>query len=110
MPRLVRLFVIQSLIGAGVATVFVALLLALDVANLWYLVTHTRGGVLAAIVLWVHFAAVFAGVQFAISVMRLADVEGDREGPRGGPPEPVRVEALGRLPIIGRKRASGRPD
>lgn len=110
MPRLVRLYISQSLIGIGLATVFVALLLVLDVANLWYLVTHTRGGILAAIVLWVHFAAVFAGVQFAISVMRLGEVEDDPEGPRGGPPEPVRVTAHAGLPIIGRKRASGRPD
>jgi hypothetical protein len=57
--------------------VFVALLLWFDIANLWHLVTHSSDGPLAVLILWVANGIVFAGVQFAIAVMRMKDDDDD---------------------------------
>ena len=82
MPKLIRLYITQVAIGFGIAGVFVALLLWFDIANLWHLVTHSDKGVLAVVILWIANGIVFAGVQFAIAVMRLKDDDDDE--PRGG--------------------------
>ncbi len=88
MPRLVRLYISQVLIGFGLSAAFVTVLLWANVANLWHLVSHAQAGWLAVLMLWVFNGIVFAGVQFGISVMRLQDSD-DR--PVGGPKLPVRV-------------------
>ncbi|SEL11168.1 hypothetical protein SAMN05443999_103333 [Roseovarius azorensis] len=82
MPKLIRLYITQVAIGFGIAGAFVALLLWFDIANLWHLVTHSDKGVLAVVILWIANGIVFAGVQFAIAVMRLKDNDDDE--PRGG--------------------------
>ena len=41
MPKLIKLYITQVAIGFGIAGVFVALLLWFNIANLWYLVSHT---------------------------------------------------------------------
>ena len=93
MPELVRLYIRQTAIGFGLSAVFVALLFWFNVANLWHLVTHTEGGMLAGFLLFMFNGIVFSGVQFGISVMRMAEREDD--GPRGGTRQhatvPVRV-------------------
>lgn len=81
MPRLVRLYILHTLIGFLIAAVFVALLFWFDVAGLWHLVTHTEGGGLAAFLLWMFNGIVFSGVQFGIAVMNLAETP---ERPGGG--------------------------
>lgn len=81
MPELVRLYIRQCFIGFLLALVFTGLLLALNVVNLWHLVTHTQGGWLAVVMLVVFNTIVFAGVQFGISVMRMA--EDDTPSDRG---------------------------
>ncbi len=96
MPRLVRLYIVQSLIGFGISAGFVAMLLWFNVANLWHLVTHTDVGLLAVFLLWLFNGIVFAGVQFGISVMRLSEPEdGDDGGKRDAvpalEPAPVRI-------------------
>ncbi|MEN8894321.1 hypothetical protein [Planktotalea arctica] len=99
MPRLIRLYITQVLIGFGISAAFVGLLLWLNVMNLWHLVTHSSDGVLAVFILWVLNGIVFAGVQFAIAVMRMAG--SDDDGPRGGTRQrvlmdlsrPVRIKA-----------------
>ena len=73
MPRLIRLYILQILAGFGLSTVFVGILLWQNVANLYHLVTHTEAGLLAVFLLWLFNGLVFAGVQFAISVMRMQD-------------------------------------
>ncbi|MEM0935009.1 MAG: hypothetical protein AAF646_17845 [Pseudomonadota bacterium] len=100
MPKLVRLYIIQSAIGFAIAAAFVAMLLWFNVANLWHLVTHTDAGPLAAFLLWLFNGIVFSGVQFGISVMRLAETPKGRDGGRRDPlpvvapaPLPVRAEA-----------------
>ena len=71
MPRLVRLYIVQSLWGFVIAACFVVGLLWFDVARLGYLATHSASGPFAIFLLWAHMGLVFAGVQFAIAVMRL---------------------------------------
>jgi hypothetical protein len=95
MPKLIRLYIQQVLIGFALSAIFVAGLLWANVANLWHLVSASDAGVLAVVLLWVFNGIVFAGVQFSIAIMRLED-----KGPgAGGPPlrtelqtVPVRVE------------------
>lgn len=73
MPKLIRLYIFQVLIGFGLSAIFVSLLLYLNVANLWHLVTNTSGGTVAVVMLFMFNGIVFAGVQFSIAIMRLAD-------------------------------------
>lgn len=95
MPSLIKMYITQCLIGFGLATVFVAGLLYMNVANLWHLVVNTDGGFLALAMLWVANGLVFAGVQFGIAVMRMQ--ERDSDGPRGGGKLiPIRVEETSR--------------
>lgn len=86
MPKLVRLYITNVAIGFALAVVFVALLVWTDVANLRHLVLDTDMGWIAALMMVVFNGIVFAGAQFAIAVMRLAEPP---EGPRGGRPAPV---------------------
>jgi hypothetical protein len=82
MPKLVRLYITQVLVGFALALAFVALLLGLDVAGLRHLVLGTEMGWLGGVMLFVFNGIVFAGVQFGISIMRLAE---DEDGaPPGG--------------------------
>lgn len=86
LPELVRLYLRNIALGFLLALVFTGLLLALDVAHLRHLTLETTGGWLAIVMLVVFNTIVFAGVQFAIAVMRMAD-PGD--GPRRGNPAPL---------------------
>ena len=90
MPKLIRLYIVNVLIGFALAALFVGLMLWFNVANLWHLVTHSDKGLLAVLVLWLANGIVFAGVQFAIAVMRLKDDDDDE--PRGGRRAPIRVD------------------
>lgn len=80
MPALVRLYIRHVLIGFLLGGLFTALLLWLNVANLWHLVTSTRGGWLAVLMLAMFNSFVFSGVQFAIAVMGMAEEEGQGGG------------------------------
>ncbi|APX21610.1 hypothetical protein GCM10011326_10450 [Salipiger profundus] len=98
MPRLVRLYILQTLMGFGLSTVFVGLLLWQNVANLYHLVTSTDAGLLAVFLLWLFNGLVFAGAQFAISIMRMQDTDTPPSGGKRAPtvtmqPVPVRVAA-----------------
>ena len=77
MPKLVSLYIRQVIIGYLLSAVFVALLLAFNIGNLWHLVTHASGGWIAAFMLFVFNGIVFAGVQFGISIMRMAEDDSD---------------------------------
>ncbi len=102
MPDLVRLYIRHVAIGFALATIFTALLLWLNVANLWHLVTHAPGGTLAVILLVVFNGIVFSGVQFGIAITGMARATGSDDGEddgRGAVPAlhpvavPVRVDA-----------------
>lgn len=97
MPNLVRLYIRQTLIGFAIAVAFVAMLLWFNVANLWHLVTATPEGPLAVFLLVMFHGIVFSGVQFGISVMRMAERKdggdrGTRAPQHATVPVPVRVE------------------
>jgi TRAP-type C4-dicarboxylate transport system permease small subunit len=89
MPKLIRLYIVSCAIGFAIAAAFVAGLIALDVAHLRHLVFGSPMGWLAAGMMVMFNGVVFAGVQFAIAVMRLAEPE---DGPRGGHKRPIRVD------------------
>jgi hypothetical protein len=89
------MYILQVLAGFGLAGIFVALLLWFNVANLWTLISRSPEGWIAVIMLVMFNGVVFAGVQFAISVMRLAeddDTGGGKRQPQASA-EPVRVMA-----------------
>ena len=89
MPKLIRMYITNVLIGFGIAAAFVAMLLYFNLANLWHLVTHSDAGILAVVILWFANGIVFAGVQFAIAVMRMKDEDNDSGGGRR---DPIRVD------------------
>ncbi|AAV95045.1 hypothetical protein KQ247_17710 [Ruegeria pomeroyi] len=96
MPRLIRLYVTQVLVGFAISAVFIAGLLWLDIAGLRGLIVRSDSALLAVFMLWFMNGIVFAGVQFAWKIMSLAE---DDTPPRGGSkvsdlrPVPVRQEA-----------------
>ncbi|MFZ7093114.1 hypothetical protein [Primorskyibacter sp. 2E233] len=94
MPQLIRLYIRQVIAGFGLSAIFVALLLKFDVANLWHLVTHSDGGMVAVLMLWVFNGIVFAGVQFGISIMRMADHDDTSGGKRQSQVTPVKARVL----------------
>jgi uncharacterized membrane protein len=81
MPKLIRLYIVSVAIGFALSAVFLVLLVWLDIAGLRHLVLETASGGIAAVMLFVMNGIVFAAVQFAIAIMRLAD---DDDEPRGG--------------------------
>ena len=83
MPKLIRMYIVNVLIGFAIAAAFVAMLLYFNIANLWHLVTHSDIGWLAVLILWISNGVIFAGVQFGIAVMRMKD--DDDDGPRWRP-------------------------
>lgn len=96
MPKLVRLYISQVLIGFGISAAFVAVLLWFNVANLYHLVTQTSGGTVALIALWVLNGIVFAGVQFGIAIMRMAE---DNDSSGGGKRDALPVMLAEPVPV-----------
>ncbi len=84
MPKLIRLYIASVAIGFALSAVFLGLLVWLDIAGLGGLVLGSASGGAAALMLFVMNGIVFAGVQFAISISRLADDDTDDDNPRGG--------------------------
>ncbi|MBU2942128.1 hypothetical protein Q8W37_05885 [Shimia thalassica] len=102
MPKLIRLYITQVIAGFGLSAIFVGLLLYFNVGNLWHLVTSTSGGAIAVVMLFMFNGIVFAGVQFSITIMRLAKDDTPGGGKRDDLPImprqmiPVKVEATKR--------------
>ena len=105
MPKLIRLYITHVLIGFAIAAAFVAMLLWFNVANLWHLVTHSDVGLMAVAILWISNGIVFAGVQFAIAVMRMKDA-GDK--PAGGRGIGVPVMQPVPVPVAAKSRKDAR--
>ena len=99
MPRLIRLYIVQVVAGFGLSALFVAMLLWLDVARLGSLIRGSDVGLVALIMLWVFNGIVFAGVQFGLSVMRLAQDDtsggGGRRQARALRPAVAAVRVIG---------------
>ncbi len=77
MPQIARFYMRHCLIGFAVAAVFVALLLWFNVANLAHLIFSSPSWALALFMLWFFNGIVFAGVQFGIAVMAMAEPTDD---------------------------------
>lgn len=93
MPKLISLYIRHVLIGFGLAAVFVAALLWMNVGNLWHLVSTSDVGIMAVIMLFFGNGIVFSGVQFAITIMRM----GEDDEPRGGRRIPVATNIPARI-------------
>jgi hypothetical protein len=98
MPKLIKLYIVNVAIGFALAGLFLGLMLALNLGGLRHLILDTPSGWIAGLMFFVANGIVFAGVQFAIAVMGLAE---DDTGPRGGLRAPtlvpVKVEAKAAL-------------
>lgn len=92
MPKIIRFYIINCLIGFAAAGAFTGLVFYFNVANLWHLVSGSDIGLMAAFVFFMLNGIVFAGVQTAVAVMLLAEKD-EGDGPQGGTPVPVRVAA-----------------
>jgi hypothetical protein len=86
MPKLIRFYILHCLIGFAIAGAFTGAVLWFNVANIGHLVSSSPIGWLAITVFWVLNGLVFAGVQFAVAVMLMADKD---EDPPGGTALPV---------------------
>jgi hypothetical protein len=73
MPALIQLYIRNVLIGFALSAVFVAALMWLNVGNLWHLISTSPAGWTAGLMLFMFNGIVFAGVQFAIAIMRMED-------------------------------------
>lgn len=91
MPKLIRLYVTHVLIGFALSALFTGLLLWLNVANLWSLVSRSDMGLVAVGMLWFTNGIVFAGVQFGWAVMNMAETP---KGPRRGTPITPTLQAV----------------
>jgi hypothetical protein len=103
MPKLIKLYITNVAYGFVLSAVFLALLLWLDVAGIRHLILNSDVGYIAAGMIFMMNGVVFASVQFAIAVMRLAE---DPEGPKGGnrAPDvtrPIRVEVTAKGKVAG---------
>ncbi|SLN52225.1 hypothetical protein PEL8287_02744 [Roseovarius litorisediminis] len=108
MPKLIRLYITNVLIGFGIAGVFVGMLLYFNIGNLWHLISTSDKGWLALVILWVANGIVFAGVQFAIAVMKMKD-DDDDDGPGGGKRQHVAMRReFATIPVrVDKGRAQG---
>lgn len=103
MPKLVQMYIRHVLIGFAISAVFVAGLLYLNVANLWHLISTSDLGWVAVLMLFMFNGIVFAGVQFGISVMRMAE----DDTPAGGRKQ--RLEVM-RSPALVPVTAKAKPE
>ena len=87
-PDLIRLYIKSCAYGFVLSAIFVGSLLGFDVMGLGGLVMRSDIGVVAVIMMWVFNGIVFAGVQFGIAIMGMADDDDDDD--KGHRP-PIRI-------------------
>jgi len=96
-PDLIRFYIRQCAIGFALSALFVAGLLAFDVLGLQRLVFGSDIGIVAALMLWIFNGIVFAGVQFGVSLMFMADDDDDDD--EGGHRAPARAYVPVPIPV-----------
>lgn len=96
MPKLIALYIRSVAIGFGLSAGFLALMLWLDVAGLRHLILGSDMGLVAAAMVFMFQGVVFAGVQFAIAVMSLAEKD---DTPRGGLRDLIAPPVDSRIPV-----------
>lgn len=98
LPRIVRVYIANCMIGFSLSAIFTGLILWFNVANIGYLVGAVEGGWLAVIMLFVFNGIVFSGVQTGIVIMTIGDDDDDddQRGKRHRPQRaliPIRVRS-----------------
>ncbi len=96
MPELVRLYIKNVILGFGLSALFVGALLYMNVGNLWHLISTSPIGWMALSMLLFFNGAVFAGVQFAMTVMRMEEQDDE---PKGGTRVPVATDIPARVAV-----------
>jgi hypothetical protein len=96
MPELVRVYIKNVIMGFGLSAVFVSALLYLNVGNLWHLISTSNVGWMALVMLVFFNGVVFAGVQFAMTIMRM---ETRDDEPKGGNRVPVATNIPARVTV-----------
>lgn len=107
MPKLIRLYIVNTAIGFALSVAFVAALVGFDVGGLGRLILGSDIGAVALVMLVVFNGIVFAGVQFGFAIMRMAV---DSDDDRGHGPN-LRLEPIAlRVPAqeISRQSKMGR--
>lgn len=95
MPKLIALYIRSVAIGFGLSAVFLALMLWFDVAGLRHLILGSDMGLVAAIMVFMFQGIVFAGVQFGIAIMLMADPDAP---PMGGLRDRLMPDLGGQIP------------
>ena len=95
MPKLIALYIRSVAIGFGLSAAFLALMLWFDVAGLRHLILGSDMGLVAAAMVFMFQGIVFAGVQFGIAVMMLADPAAP---PMGGLRDRLMPDLGGQIP------------
>lgn len=88
MPDHIKLILRHAALGGVIAAAFVGGVLALNVANLWHLVSQSADGPLALTVFFVLCWITFGSVQIGIAIMMMS---GDDQGGGTRAPEPLSV-------------------
>ncbi|TVS05439.1 MAG: hypothetical protein EA407_02320 [Rhodobacteraceae bacterium] len=97
MPKLIKVYIQQVAIGFALSAVFTVILIWFDVAGLQRLLLNSPDGWLGTFLIFFFNGLVFAGVQFAIRIMRMGhEDDDDDDDDRGMPvrahdPTPVRI-------------------
>ena len=100
--KLVSLYIQSCLVGFAAAAAFVGLIVWQDVAGIGHLVMSSPEGWLALVMLTVFNGIVFAGVQFGIRIMMMAEPED--KGPHGGKRDAIPVLQPIAIPVEPRRR------
>lgn len=95
MPKLIALYIRSVAIGFGLSAAFLGLMLWFDVAGLRHLILGSDMGLVAAVMVFMFQGIVFAGVQFGIAIMMLADPDAP---PMGGLRERLMPDLGGKIP------------
>lgn len=86
MPKLISLYIKSVATGFAIAFAFTGLLVWFNIAGIGKLIMGSDIGWVAFLMVAMFHGIVFAGVQFAYVIMRMA--EPADSGPRGGNPAP----------------------
>jgi TRAP-type C4-dicarboxylate transport system permease small subunit len=80
MPELVRLYIRSVAFGFGIAVVFTAGVIWLDVAGVGHLILGSDIGWVAALMMVFFNGIIFGAVQFAYRIMGMAEDDGKSGG------------------------------
>lgn len=86
MPKLVKLYIQQVLIGFGISAVFTLMLIYFNIGNLQHLAFGSSDGLMGLFLTFFFNGLVFAGGLFAIRIMCMSrDDDDDDDDQRGTP-------------------------